>query len=159
MADPEDILNWRRVDDRLTLSGQPTAEQCTALARSGVQCVINLAPQDNKGAVQDEDSIFADLGLAYYYIPVDFDAPTDADYAAFCAAMAQHASDTVHVHCIYNARVTAFMMRYANDGRGGDVEEARERMDGIWRPGGVWARFLGDETRVDAPNEYAGYQY
>ena len=78
---------------------------------------------------------------------------------AFCDAMAAHQADVVHVHCIYNARVTAFMTRYAAEGRGWDLAEARARMDGIWRPGGPWARFLGDETRLEKPNEFSGYEY
>ena len=159
MSEPSDILNWRRVDDRLTLSGQPTKDQCQALAEAGVEAIINLAPKDNSGALQDEAEVFATLGVAYHYIPVDFDNPTDADFSAFCDAMTAHEADVVHVHCIYNARVTAFMTRYAAEGRGWDLAEACARMDGIWRPGGPWARFLGDETRVEKPNEFAGYEY
>jgi len=158
--DLSDILNLRRWDARVTLSGQPTEPQFAALKAAGVAHVINLGPYDNKGALDDEPGCLAELGLGYDYIPVDFDAPTDDDYAAFVAAFEALPDETqVHVHCIYNARVSAFMMRYAQEGRGGDPVEAAALMEGIWRPGGVWARFLGDVARVDSPNEYAGYEY
>lgn len=159
MDAPDNILNWRQVDDRLSLSGQPTRAQCAGLAASGVAFVINLAPQDNKGALKDEADVFDELGVSYHYIPVDFENPTEDDYTAFCAAMDEASGMRTHIHCIYNARVTAFMLRYAQDGLGGEVDDAQARMDGIWRPGGVWARFIGDESRIDKANEYAGYEY
>jgi len=34
MADPESIYNWRRIDDRITTSGQPTEAQL-------VHCIAN----------------------------------------------------------------------------------------------------------------------
>ena len=158
MTDVSDILNWRVIDARVSTSGQPTEAQLALLAAAGVRDIVNLGPHDNKGALEDEPGSVAALGMTYHYIPVDFDAPTEADYAAFVAAMAALADVRVHVHCIYNARVSAFMLRYARDGHG-DVAAAETRMDGIWRPGGVWAEFLGRTGDVGQPNRYAGYEY
>ena len=157
--DAPDILNWRRWDDTVTLSGQPNEAQLAHLAKRGVKHVINLGPYDNDGALEDEPGCLADLGVGYTYIPVDFSNPTDEDNAKFCAAFDAHKSAPLHVHCIYNARVTAFMMRYAQDGRGGDPDTMAAMMETIWRPGNVWSRFLGDNTRTDQPNTYAGYEY
>ena len=96
--------------------------------------------------------------MRYIYIPVDFEAPTEDDFAAFCAAMAQLGDRPVHVHCIYNARVSAFFYRYALAGFG-DAGEAFVRMDSIWRPGGVWAAFTGNLADRDLANRYAGDDY
>ncbi|WP_371223350.1 protein tyrosine phosphatase family protein [Roseovarius sp. 2305UL8-3] len=156
--DFNDILNWRQISDRVSLSGQPSAEQLARLAQAGVTCVINLGPHDNDGALEDEPGTVTDLGMEYVYIPVDFDAPTEADYLAFCKAMKAHADDRVHVHCIYNARVSAFMLRYARDHHG-DTIAAEALMEGIWRPGGVWATFIGRQADATLPNRYAGYEY
>jgi len=157
--DPDDILNWRRVDRRVTLSGQPTAEQFRRIRDLGVTQVINLAPHDSPDALAGEPDTVAGLGMGYTYIPVNFDAPTDADFNRFCTAMAEHARSVVHVHCIYNARVSAFMLRYALSGLGGDIGPARALMDSIWRPGGVWAEFLGDTANCELANRYAGHDY
>ena len=158
--DPDDILNWRRVDDRITLSGQPSSAQLQRLGDSGVTHVINLGPHESPDALPGEPDILAGLGIRYHYIPVDFDAPTEADYHAFCDALDQTGGARVHIHCIYNARVSAFMLRYAMEGRGGGpIAAARARMDSIWRPGGVWAAFLDDPANVEMPNRYAGYDY
>lgn len=153
-----DILNWRRVDARVTTSGQPSEAQLRALAEDGVAAIINLAPADNNGALPDEAEIIDSLGLGYSYIPVDFEAPTEADFDRFTAAMAEFGNARVHVHCIYNARVTAFMLRYAR-ARHGDADAAKKEMETIWRPGTDWADFLSEPGRRGQANAYAGYDY
>ena len=159
MTDLNEILNWRRRDSRVTLSGQPSEEQLAMIAKTGVTRIINLGPHDNKGALKDEPGTVAKLGMTYIYIPVDFDAPTDDDYAMFCDQMAKAPDQPLHVHCIYNARVSAFFYRYALGGRGGDIEEAFALMDGIWRPGGVWAKFISKPEDAGQPNRFKGYEY
>lgn len=156
---PEDILNWRRWSDQITLSGQPTEDQLRGLRDAGVTHVINLGPHDNNGALPDEPASVSALGMSYIYIPVDFENPTDQDFAAFCQAMDRCAGQVLHVHCIYNARVSAFFYRYASERRGGDPNAAFALMDGIWRPGGVWAEFIGDLDAVPLKNRYAGEDY
>lgn len=159
MPDPTDILNFRREDDSLTLSGQPTEAQLEEIKALGVTHVINLGPHDNKGALPDEAGSVAALGMEYIYISVDFAAPRGSDYDAFCAAMTRLERQKVHVHCIYNARVTAFMYRYAKDGFRQSVAEAFALMDDVWRPGGDWADFIREPSAKGRPNRYKGYEY
>jgi len=153
------ILNWRRFSDKITLSGQPTEDQLGQIKTLGVTHIINLGPHDNDGALADEAGTVAALGMTYIYIPVAFEAPTDQDFEQFCNAIKDLASTQIHVHCIYNARVSAFFYRYAKSGRGGSEEEAFAIMDSIWRPGHDWAEFIGDDDAVGQPNRYAGDEY
>jgi len=106
----------------------------------------------------NEAECVARLNMTYVYIPVDFDNPTESDYNLFCTALENHDDEQVHVHCIYNARVTAFFYRYAASGRGSE-SHIQALMDGIWRPGGVWAKFIGRKEDTALPNRYAGYDY
>ncbi len=158
MTDPAGITNFRRLDGRLTTSGQPTAAQLGAIAALGVAHVVNLALHTHPRALPDEGASVAALGMTYTHIPVDFDAPTEADFAAFTAAMAAAGDAPVHVHCIVNARVTAFVDRWARE-TGGDAAAARAMLDSVWRPGGVWAAFLGDDDGAMRDHEYAGRDY
>jgi protein tyrosine phosphatase (PTP) superfamily phosphohydrolase (DUF442 family) len=158
MADPA-ILNWRRIDARLTTSGQPSEAALSQLREMGVAHIINLGPHEHERALPDEAASVAALGMSYSYIPVPFDAPQEAHYAAFCEAMAAHADETVHVHCIVNARVTAFLTRYRREVLGMDPAQARAPMDSVWRPGGVWAAFVGDDDAIDQPDLYAGRDF
>ncbi len=97
--------------------------------------------------------------MTYTHIPVDSDNPTEDDFDRFCAAMVAADGVPVHVHCIVNARVTAFVYRWQRDVLGGGEAEARAMMDSVWRPGGVWAQFLGDEAGVARASAFAGRDY
>ncbi len=161
MTDPDDITNWRRLDARVTTSGQPDAAQLAAIAKLGVRHVINLGLHTHERALPDEAGEVARLGMVYTHIPVDFAAPTEADFAAFCAAFAATESEKVHVHCIMNWRVSAFFYRYRRDVLGQEEAAARADMDAIWAPSGVWAEFVATggsasgRRGVDATNASA----
>lgn len=160
MTDLPHILNWRRITSQITTSGQPTEAQMAELKSLGISHVINLGiHHDGKGALADEPATVAGLGLTYIYIPVDFENPTDADYEAFKHALAAHAGRQIHVHCIYNARVSAFFYRYAKDGLGVSASDAFDNMQSIWRPGEDWADFIGDPAARGQENRYAGEDY
>lgn len=142
MSDPEAIYHWHRLDDRVTTSGQPTEAQLAELAAMGVGHVINLAPHTHAKALPDEAASVSRLGMAYTNIPVDFGDPTEADFAAFCAAMAEAGSAPVHVHCAANYRVAAFVYRYRRRVRGLDEAVARADLERVWQPAGVWTEFI-----------------
>ena len=155
MNDPTDIPAWLRLDDRLTTSGQPSEEDLLKLAALGVRHVVNLALHTHERALPDETASVTGLGMHYVHIPVPFDAPADRHFARFCETMASIGTDTVHVHCIINARVSAFIYRYRRDVLGMDEAEARLAMEKIWQPGGVWAEFIG-AAAVGRPLRLAG---
>jgi protein tyrosine phosphatase (PTP) superfamily phosphohydrolase (DUF442 family) len=142
MGDPEDIYNWRRLDERLTTSGQPTEAQLQAIAALGVECVVNLGLHSHAKALADEPASVEALGMDYVHQPVEFSAPTLADLEAFCDLMDRMRGRTVHVHCIANWRVSAFLYRYRVDRLGWDRDRARTDLDAIWTPDGPWAAIV-----------------
>lgn len=158
MTEPA-ILNWRRLSPTLSSSGQPSEAQLAEIAALGIGEVINLGPHEHVKALPDEAASVAALGIRYTYIPVDFAAPTEDDYAAFVAAMreAEAAGRTVHVHCIVNARVSAFLYRYRRDTVGKTA--ARAELESVWQPAGVWAAFIGDMPVEGADHRYRGRDY
>jgi protein tyrosine phosphatase (PTP) superfamily phosphohydrolase (DUF442 family) len=159
MSDPRGILNWRRLDDRITTSGQPDEAGLAAIRDLGVVHVVNLALHTHPKALSDQAGSVAALGMKYTHIPVDFDNPTEDDFDRFCAIMASAADVPVHVHCIVNARVTAFVYRWQRDVLGAGEADARAIMDSVWRPGGVWAEFLGDGAAMARESAFAGRDY
>ncbi len=146
MSDPTEIYNWRRLDSRVTTSGQPTEAQLVELSELGIEYVINLGLHTHEKALPDEAASLARLGITYIHIPVEFDSPTEEDFGSFCDAMAKVDGKPVHVHCIANMRVSAFLYRWQREVLGRDEVTARRLMDAIWQPGGVWAAFIGDEA-------------
>jgi len=159
MPDPTDIPNWRRLTGRITTSGQPTEAQLGSIRGLGATHVINLALHTHEKALPDEAGSVARLGMGYIHIPVEFTAPAEADFARFREALERVGEAAVHVHCIVNARVSAFFFRYRRDVLGLDAGQARREMETIWRPGGVWAAFIGDAENVAQPHRYAGTDY
>ena len=145
MADPEAIYHWRRLDDRVTTSGQPTESQLADIHALGVRHIVNLGLHTHEKALPDEAASVSRLGMTYIHIPVDFQNPTDRDFEQFRAVMEQLKELPVHVHCIANYRVSAFFYRYHRDVLGMNEAEARAEMEEIWHPEGVWAAFVGRE--------------
>ena len=145
MNDPTAIYHWHRLDSRITTSGQPTEAQLGEIAALGVRCVINLGLHSHEKALPDEAASVAALGMTYVHIPVEFQNPTENDFSQFCAAMAGR-DEPVHVHCIANYRVSAFVYRYRR-ARGMAAARARVDLDRIWQPNPVWTAFIErDET-------------
>src|SRR5438477_9749080 len=89
MADPETIYNWRRLDDRITTSGQPTEPQLADIHELGVRHLVNLGLHSHEKALPNEAASVSRLGMTYLHIPVDFQKPTDEDFTRFCSAMEQ----------------------------------------------------------------------
>src|SRR6202140_3044459 len=87
MADPESIYNWRRLDNRITTSGQPTEEQLADIHALGVRHIVNLGLHSHEKALPDEATSVRNLGMTYIHIPVDFQNPTEGDFAQFCSVM------------------------------------------------------------------------
>jgi uncharacterized protein (TIGR01244 family) len=142
MSDPETIYNWRRLDGRITTSGQPTEAEFADIHALGVRHIVNLGLHTHEKALPDEAGSVGRLGMTYIHIPVDFQNPTDQDFEKFCSVMEQLKDVPVHVHCIANARVSAFFYRYRRDVLGMDEGRARVDMEKVWRPKGVWAEFV-----------------
>ncbi len=141
MSDPNSIYHWRRVDDRITTSGQPTEQQLADLQALGVRHVVNLGLHTHEKALPNEAGSVRCLGMTYTHIPVDFQNPTEQDFGQFCAVMEQFKDAPMHVHCMANYRVSAFFYRYRRDVLGWNDVTARAEMEAIWQPSGVWVDF------------------
>ena len=131
-GDPADIRNFVRLSDRLTTSGRLQPGDPARLAEMGAGHVINLAMPDHPEALPDAAAEMAAAGLDYTHIPVPFDAPTLDHYRAFTAAL-ETAETPVHVHCIMNWRVSAFLCRWHRDNGMAD-DAARAQMQLVWDP-------------------------
>jgi protein tyrosine phosphatase (PTP) superfamily phosphohydrolase (DUF442 family) len=142
MADPESIYNWRRLDNRITTSGQPTEEQLADIHALGVRHIVNLGLHSHEKALPDEATSVRNLGMTYIHIPVDFQNPTEGDFAQFCSVMTNLQDVPVHVHCIANYRVSAFFYRYRRDVLRVDEARARLALNEVWQPDGVWEIFV-----------------
>jgi len=131
-GDPADIRNWQRRPDGITTSGKLEPGDPARLAAIGVKHVVNLALDNHPEALPGEADLLAEVGIGYTHIPVPFDAPTTQHVAALRDVIEQ-TEGPLHVHCIMNYRVTAFLYLLDRD-QGIDEREAHARMAKVWDP-------------------------
>jgi uncharacterized protein (TIGR01244 family) len=140
----QEIFNYVKVNEQLSTAGQPTEAQLQELASEGFTAVINLALVNPPHTPADEAGLLRAQGIEYVHIPVDWNNPTDADFAAFEEAMTRLSSEKVLVHCAANYRVTAFYALYAQKRLGWSAAEAEALRNLIWAGSDypIWEAFV-----------------
>ena len=140
----DEIYNYIKVNDRLITGGQPTEDQLRDAAAEGFTAVINLAPVNPPYTPVDEGGLVRSLGMTYHYIPVQWNNPTDEDFAAFERGMVAVADDRLLIHCAANFRVTAFYSLYACKHLGWTPEQAETFRARIWAGSDypIWEDFI-----------------
>ena len=140
-----EIYNVVEVNDRLVTAGQPTEAQLRSAATEDVDTVINLAPADSRSALPDEAALVRTLGMTYHHIPVAWDNPTEADFAAFERVMtALPPESRTLLHCAANFRVSAFYGLYGITQLGWSIDQAESFRAPIWDGSDypVWESFI-----------------
>ena len=140
----KDIYNYQFLNEKLSSSGMPTAEQMKEVAAASVQVVINLALVTSQGALPNEDSVVKSLGMKYVHIPVEWNNPTKQNLDDFFSTMDEHKEDKVLVHCQANYRASSFVMLYRVLKLGWKKEDAVPVMEKMWNPEDfpVWQKFI-----------------
>jgi uncharacterized protein (TIGR01244 family) len=131
-GDPAHIRNFVRLSPRITTSGRLQPGDPARLAAMGAGRVINLALDNHPEALPDAEQEMAKAGLGYTHIPVPFEAPTLDHYRAFKTAL-ESSDEPVHVHCIMNWRVSAFLCRWHREQGMADAAAA-QLMQLVWDP-------------------------
>lgn len=136
--------NYRSVNPAVSTAGRLEPEQLAELRHAGIEVVINLLPESSPYAVPDERQMVESQGIEYLYLPVDFAAPTLADYQQFRQLMQRAGKRKLLVHCAANYRVSAFYSRYAIETGHWSRAEADQFMLSVWQPDEhpPWPRWL-----------------
>lgn len=138
------IRNYIQMTPAVGTSGQPTVQQFGDIAKAGYSTVINLAMPDSDDAIPDEGSLVTSLGMKYVHIPVPFDNPTKEHLRSFLRVMRALDSEKVWVHCVANARVSAFMFQYLRMDKGFSDDAAKNQLLRRWEPrmDAAWSRLV-----------------
>jgi len=142
-----DIYHYMFLNEQLSSSGMPTAEQMKSVAEAGVQVVINLAPQDVPHPLPDESELVNALGMEYINIPVTWRAPEAEALTRFMDAMAARTDKKILVHCEANYRASAFIMLYRVLRLDWKKEDAIPVMEKMWNPEDfpIWDKFINEQ--------------
>ena len=136
------LLNRIDYSRSLTTAGQPTEAELPLIAPAGFDRVIFLAYTNHPKAVAHEDDIVREQGLQFIHIPIEWESPSPADFAAFAAVMQTFTGGRTLVHCEVNFRASVFGFLYQVLYEGADVDDAMSLMQSIWVPNDTWEAFI-----------------
>jgi len=136
------IKNFVSVGDGLATAGQPSELELGEVAAGGFQVIVNLGLLDPRYCLADEAAVVRALGLEYHHLPVDFQAPSVADFERFTAVMRAASGKRTFVHCAANYRVSCFVALYGEAALGWSREEADAHVARVWTPNETWLAFL-----------------
>ena len=111
------ILNYIKVSDTISTSGQLSKKQFRQIAKEGFEVVINLGLNTHPEALKDEDKIVSKNGMIYFHIPISWEEPEIDRLKLFLILLEtlQKENKKVFIHCIKNYRVSVFIYRYKKD--------------------------------------------
>lgn len=144
------------IDDLLCSSAQPSAEQLSRLAETGVRHVINLALPTSDNAVADEGARLSAQGINYVQLPVIWEKPREEQFTLFAQILWAMRDEPVLVHCACNMRASAFVFLYRVLHESVPLHEAAAVMHAVWKPEGVWRDFI-TTTLADQGLEYTAH--
>jgi len=145
-AKPQNLVE---ITPQITTSAQPTAAFLESLKAQGFGAVIFIAPPTVGNAVKEEPFIVGKQGLLYANVPVNFMAPTAADFNAFRGVLNAWRDRKVLVHCQVNMRASVFMFLYRVLQDNEPPEKAYENVRKIWNPDPVWREFLSSTLKTN----------
>jgi len=129
-----EILNFYQITSLVGTSGQPTSEQFHQIAKSDYEVVVNLGMYDSDNVLLEEGNIVSSLGMIYIHIPVPFESPLPTHLKDFFSVMTAFEGKKIFVHCVVNARVSAFMYQYLTLKKGLDTDMATSPLLEKWLP-------------------------
>ncbi|MGB5792661.1 protein tyrosine phosphatase family protein [Poseidonibacter sp.] len=138
----QNILNYIKINELISTSGQPSEEEFSKIAQDGFEVVINLALHNASNAIVNEDKIVTDLDMSYFHIPVDFENPKVSDIKLFLNILQSLGANKVWVHCALNYRVTAFMYVYHKYVLNTPFDEIDISMFEQWSPNKKWQELM-----------------
>ncbi|MBD3830492.1 MAG: protein tyrosine phosphatase family protein [Arcobacter sp.] len=138
----KNILNYIKINELISTSGQPKIEEFDLIKDEGFEVVINLALCNASNAIENEDRVVTNLGMSYFHIPVDFENPKPSDLKLFINVMQSLGANKVWVHCAKNYRVSAFMYVYHKYVLKTPFENIDLSIFNIWNPDKTWQELM-----------------
>ena len=136
------ILNYIKINELISTSGQPKIEELELIANEGFEVVVNLAMSTTSNALENEDKIVSCLNMSYIHIPVDFENPKLSDLKLFLNILQALGANKVWIHCAKNYRVSAFMYVYHKYILHTPFEQIDLSIFDMWQPSLVWQELM-----------------
>jgi tyrosine-protein phosphatase SIW14 len=119
------VPNFGGISPTLFRGAQPSQEGFNALAKMGVEIVINL-----RGDQKSEEEQVTKLGMQYISIPSQCSHMTDEGVAKFLSILRENPDKKIFVHCQFGVDRTGMMIAaYRIVEQGWTAEESRREME------------------------------
>jgi protein tyrosine phosphatase (PTP) superfamily phosphohydrolase (DUF442 family) len=141
------VMNYHRVDERLVTGGHLVGDGLAELQAQGVAVAIDLRDEPPSGQKEK----YAEQGIKWINIPVEWRDPQPGDFEAFRAAMIAHDQDHVIVQCAANYRASAMTYLYRVIVAEVPEDVAARDMHAVWDPNEnkVWRKYI-ENTKLAA---------
>ena len=142
------VMNYHRVNDRLVTGGHLLDGGPAELKEQGVQVVVDLRDDSPSG----EKQRFAEQGIEWINIPVEWRDPRKADFDRFAVVMQEHQDEHVLVQCAANYRASAMTYLYRTVIEKVPEEDAAKDLRAVWDPSenDTWRTYLNDIKQAAA---------
>ena len=129
----ERIMEQIKLNDNISIGGQPTAAELEHLKELGFKTIFNLRGEDEENTTlspSDEADKVQELDMIYKHLPVDMDVVSDEQVDHFRREMAE-APAPIFVHCSSGRRAGTFAMMeqaVANNMTGEEALKAAQKV-------------------------------
>ena len=136
------ILNYIKINDFISTSGQPTKKQFKKIAKNNFEVIINLALYNSDNALKNEDKIINKNNMIYLHIPISWDKPQHDRLKLFCTILQtlQNKNTKVFIHCAKNYRVSIFMHYYFKNIL--NIKDKKFKAPKKYTPNKTWQKIL-----------------
>lgn len=111
------------------------------MKQAGFDLVINLAPPQVLGSIENEGSLVTRSGISYVNIPVDWNDPQVNDFDLFSDILDISGHRKILVHCQVNRRASLFTFLYRVVHEHADADQEYENVTSVWSPEPHWLEF------------------
>ena len=123
------MKDLKKINDRLTVSGQPTADDIAQLKNAGFRTIVNLrteGEEDQPMSPEEERQAVEKAGMKYVHLPVSSAGMGPELVDKFRKEIAELPSPVL-VHCAAGMRAGAFTMMATATNEGWSGDETLEK--------------------------------
>ena len=132
MSKIENIDYFKKNDEKISTSEQPTENEIKLIAEDGFEVLINARPQSEMDEIFDEKKLAENLGMKYFLIETELGNPSMDELTKFLELMTKFEGKKIFLHCHKNKRASGLLAVYRVVKLGWEKDNAIKKVKEIW---------------------------
>ncbi|MBI9071028.1 MAG: protein tyrosine phosphatase family protein [Melioribacteraceae bacterium] len=141
------IFKFHKINNFISIAGQPGKTEFKTVAANKFDLVINIRTDEEMDSLFDEKNIVESLGMKYFQINMSLDNPREDSFHRFYELLTQHNGKKIFIHCKANKRVSAFTAAYLIIKNKISEPDGFNLIYNIWEPTDNWLKFIEDRIK------------